>query len=676
MKTPPISRIAMRNFKSVRNADVTLAPLTVIVGRNSAGKSSLLQALLFLSMNANLEGGRTFRLNGRPLKLGEFQDILNDAAKSGTDPRLELEVSVSTEHRPQPSRASRFAAGDSPRIEAVAERIETRTDMSFTLKEMPGEPGVAQLAGVTVHVDRDDLGGVDFTVDPDMLPRSTQEQESSDGDEDSSVHMGQMVTVRGNARPWEAAVTLERMLELDRWEVRLTIGQALAFCDLIQGATVFSSVLDLLRPTQLERAVARRATHSRENPMTKDDLRTSPNVQKLLSRFHEEINSLAPASKSGYEPLVKILGKALEEIARLGEPDTDAFDVMKALSVVWNSALTQVVKEHTTIDTTEQLREVYRSSIASPGAVRDAVRAFRVQLLSADWNIGQVSGVLDFAPYLPTELGPAFSDRSHRSMEGSSVVRFRQPRASYCLQQRIRYLGPLRMEPQYSYSTGVESSHQAPLGVRGEGAIEALRPDAPITSNYVLPPGQQRVGGRQSMRLVDAVSLWLAYFTNKHTPVEVRALTAYGRKAYFGGHTFPHVGTGASQLLPILALCLQAREGTVILLEQPELHLHPSLQQMLTEFLLVMVENGRQIIIETHSEYIITRLRRIAITEPTRREAFGILFAENDDDQGTTYRQVSISPNGGIEDWPHGFFDEVSKDLEVIMRAAMEQENS
>ena len=69
------------------------------------------------------------------------------------------------------------------------------------------------------------------------------------------------------------------------------------------------------------------------------------------------------------------------------------------------------------------------------------------------------------------------------------------------------------------------------------------------------------------------------------------------------------VGSGVAQVLPVIAICLLAKPGEVVCIEEPESNLHPSAQAYLADFLLSMAISGRQIIIETHSPNIIDRLR-------------------------------------------------------------------
>jgi predicted ATPase len=117
-----------------------------------------------------------------------------------------------------------------------------------------------------------------------------------------------------------------------------------------------------------------------------------------------------------------------------------------------------------------------------------------------------------------------------------------------------------------------------------------------------------------------------------------------------------------------------AKPGQIVLLEQPELHLHPALQQKLADFLLAMVDSGRQIIVETHSEYLITRLRLRTVQVPENADLFNIVFATNSPEDGTKYVSTQVDSNGSLNTWPEGFFDEATSDLEEMMDVVLNRE--
>lgn len=139
-----------------------------------------------------------------------------------------------------------------------------------------------------------------------------------------------------------------------------------------------------------------------------------------------------------------------------------------------------------------------------------------------------------------------------------------------------------------------------------------------------------------------------------------------------------HVGVGVSQVLPIIVQCLVAGPGALVVLEQPELHLHPAAQQRLADFLLACTAWGQNIIVESHSEYLVLRLRRRIAEDlsDALRSQVSILFAERDSTGATRYRDVELTPTGGVVEWPAGFFDQGPDEAHQLLIAAAERQRS
>ena len=170
------------------------------------------------------------------------------------------------------------------------------------------------------------------------------------------------------------------------------------------------------------------------------------------------------------------------------------------------------------------------------------------------------------------------------------------------------------------------------------------------------------------------------------------------------------VGSGVAQVLPVIAICLLAKPGEVVCIEEPESNLHPSAQAYLADFLLSMAISGRQIIIETHSPNIIDRLRlrkahkkswkklknfdwvdsslsmdkynspSLRISQFSEPE-INIIFAEQSSEGNSEYREAILDNNGDIifdgsseELWPKGFFDNTQEELSNILKARIYSE--
>lgn len=127
--------------------------------------------------------------------------------------------------------------------------------------------------------------------------------------------------------------------------------------------------------------------------------------------------------------------------------------------------------------------------------------------------------------------------------------------------------------------------------------------------------------------------------------------------------TLNQVGHGVSQLLPIVDVCM-AGPDQVICIEQPELHLHPRLQSNLGDLLVDSVLRGNQVIVETHSENILLRVRRRIRQRRLKPDEVAVIYVDNTKEDGVTVRRLRLGEQGELLDpWPRGFFDDSLEDV-------------
>ncbi|BDZ39766.1 AAA family ATPase [Microbacterium suwonense] len=124
------------------------------------------------------------------------------------------------------------------------------------------------------------------------------------------------------------------------------------------------------------------------------------------------------------------------------------------------------------------------------------------------------------------------------------------------------------------------------------------------------------------------------------------------------------VGYGVSQLLPVIDVCVHA-ERQIIGIEEPELHLHPRLQARLGNLFATAAVMGRnQVIVETHSEAILLRLRRLIRGGKLRPDAVAVIYVDNTAAEGASVRRLRLGDRGELLDpWPTGFFDDGLADI-------------
>ncbi|OZF33042.1 hypothetical protein CH294_18105 [Rhodococcus sp. 14-2483-1-1] len=229
----------------------------------------------------------------------------------------------------------------------------------------------------------------------------------------------------------------------------------------------------------------------------------------------------------------------------------------------------------------------------------------------------------------------------------------------------IKYLGPLRDEPRVVHSAWDERVEPLPVGIRGELTAEVLTRLNNVRINY-----GDMSGNRRNDLFTVAVSKWCSYLgIGDEISVTDHGKLGRGVQLQVDGadRDLTTIGVGASQLLPVLVAVLSAPPRSILLVEQPELHLHPAVQSRLADFFL-FARTDIKLVIETHSEYVVTRLRRRVAEDSVDPARIEVVFVEHRD-TASIARSVPINDLGDFEFWPEGFFDAQDIDSLAIIRA-------
>lgn len=211
----------------------------------------------------------------------------------------------------------------------------------------------------------------------------------------------------------------------------------------------------------------------------------------------------------------------------------------------------------------------------------------------------------------------------------------------------VLHLGPLRDAPRRTYVV----SGEAPLdvGAAGESAIPALF----------------AASRKQTTRAAfSAVNDWLGELGmarklrfKRISPTQYVVEVEDSRTGVIT--SLPDMGFGVSQILPALVqLQLMDRHGT-LMMEQPEIHLHPSLQTALADVLIASTVKGtRQVIVETHSELLLARIQRRVADQSLSRSDVAVLYLEMSS-EGTQAKELALDEFGNfVDQLPEGFFSE------------------
>ncbi len=131
-----------------------------------------------------------------------------------------------------------------------------------------------------------------------------------------------------------------------------------------------------------------------------------------------------------------------------------------------------------------------------------------------------------------------------------------------------------------------------------------------------------------------------------------------------------NVGFGISYVLPIIVAVLSSKPGTLILIENPEAHLHPKGQSQIGQLLALAASCGVQIVVETHSDHVLNGIRLAINNAKIKPEDVQLHYFQRIDEDGQLITEVlspKIDKNGRINQWPAGFFDQTQKDLIQLM---------
>lgn len=230
--------------------------------------------------------------------------------------------------------------------------------------------------------------------------------------------------------------------------------------------------------------------------------------------------------------------------------------------------------------------------------------------------------------------------------------------------KNIRYLSPVRAIPERAYvHYSVDSNELNEDGSNSAHILWSKR------NSPVLWKGKE-------VKLLEALNSCIACMglSQEISPDRVgEILYKVGIVEHSSGNkvSLADVGFGYSQILPVILLGLINNANNLMLLEQPEIHLHPSSAANLADLFINFASDGRRFVIETHSQEMINRLRLRVVEKPELKDMINIIFVESDLENGAQASQFQIDDQGMFPEWPDGFLDESKKIADAIIKARL-----
>lgn len=234
------------------------------------------------------------------------------------------------------------------------------------------------------------------------------------------------------------------------------------------------------------------------------------------------------------------------------------------------------------------------------------------------------------------------------------------------------YVSAARIGPQRYYEGSYyDVTENNQVGIKGELFADylAIKNDITIKNDNILHASSK------SKKLIEQVNAWLSEISPGITlKSDIDRKTGIVSLQYdFSKESYSplNVGFGLSYVAPIVVALLKAKSGDLVIIENPEAHLHPKGQRKIGELISRAAAGGVQVIVETHSDHLLNGIRlsvkdKIIDRSLTRLNYF---YREEKQDKtiGKYYEYMKSSPqildNGKLSDWPDGFFDEWDKAL-------------
>jgi predicted ATPase len=242
--------------------------------------------------------------------------------------------------------------------------------------------------------------------------------------------------------------------------------------------------------------------------------------------------------------------------------------------------------------------------------------------------------------------------------------------------ENFHYLGAERLGPRPSFEISEYMvRHQRQIGSRGEFAAHFLA----TFGRERIPIPSLAHEGTSSLDLVDQVEAWLGTVSPgvRLSVIPHRGMDVVNLQYSFAGgrdvsnlYRPTNVGFGLTYTLPVLVAILSSRASSVLLVENPEAHLHPRGQIQLARLLARAAENGVQVLVETHSDHILNGIRLAVYQDLIHHVKVQLHFFERREAADRVVHTV-LSPemdrNARLDLWPGGFFDEWDRSLEALL---------
>ena len=612
-----LEKWGLSNFKSLKNIDINLGPLTVFAGTNSSGKSSVLQSILMIAQTlCNQTGSQKLVLNGKFIKAGSFKDIQSDAGK---------DIGFSFKYNSLDNYNNLYDSNIPNEFIGYKIMSDMETGKLHYDNILPVNENI-YLTFIKQSLDKEFVFDPEYEENSDIQPEINRIPDLNDISCEISLNQSDKNIILRNLKL--TCKHLNGNNSVISGEMSDSSPYVILDCSI--DGVIKQEIEDNIDIKQIDAAnifhfIPEKLIYyyAKKNITDKEIEKTAEN---RINLFFDYLNQFKIIKTNIFLPeIINFLNKIFEGVIPELNNKDKKFDAVKDADKV--KEIKQII-----INNRKQFLEEVKKQI-SYELIKEEI--------TPDILINTKDTLIKFA-------------------------------------RSVRYLGPLRYNDAFYRFSDLDDPKD--VGISGEftASVFDLYRDERIM--YISPPEGNEFYNKPNIRIgkfYDALVSWLKYLGIAE---DIRAEQAADRlrlevkvSSDNEWRDLIRVGVGASQVIPILTAGLLAKLDSTLLFEQPEIHLHESVQTRLADFFISMILSGKQCLIETHTGFFIDAIRyRIAETEsPGDKKLINdikVYFAMKDK-EGTILKQVEFNEYSGIYFWPDNFFDESIKIADKVINA-------
>jgi predicted ATPase len=242
--------------------------------------------------------------------------------------------------------------------------------------------------------------------------------------------------------------------------------------------------------------------------------------------------------------------------------------------------------------------------------------------------------------------------------------------------KKFQYVSAERIGPKDIYeASSIAVADKKQLGLLGEYAAYYIN----IFGNEIIVSNALRHSQSSSNKLIAQINAWMQEISpgvsinTKYIPEINKVILDYQFdliSQQTNSFSPKNVGFGISYVLPIVLALLTSEDGKIIVIENPEAHIHPRGQAELGKLIALAASSGAQLFIETHSDHILNGIRVAVKENLIDRSKVNVMYFDKtttEKEQFTKIHQIKVDKNGTLSDYPKDFLDEWSNQLSKLI---------